>query len=76
MKEFDSAILVEKARKNLPHILDQELECGAPLNHTDENSQYVFRYKDGTALPVSWTFPFKKTGKNTSVLWDIHWTDI
>ncbi len=52
MENFDPASLVEIARKNLPDVLERELECGVPLNYTDENGQYVFRYKDGTVLPA------------------------
>ena len=50
MKKFDPVKLVKTAQKNLSYILDQEMECGAPLNYTDENGHYVLRYKDGTLL--------------------------
>lgn len=52
MKDFDPAMIIEAARKNLPRILEQELACGVPLNYTDENGQYVFCYKNGTIHPA------------------------
>lgn len=59
MDNFDPALLLEIARKNLPRILEQELECGVPLNYTDEHGNYVFRYKDGTVLPASPDISFR-----------------
>lgn len=67
MKNFNPDCLLEIARKNLPFILQNELENDVPLNYIDENGQYVFRYKDGTILPASLEISFKEN-------WDRHRT--
>lgn len=74
LENFDPACLLEIARKNLPYILECELECGVPLNYTDENGQYVFRYKDGTILPASLDLSFNENWENHKRIMGSEWT--
>ena len=76
MKKFDPATLVETAQKNLPHILNQELECGVPLNYTNENGEYVFRYKDGTILPARLDISFHENWEEHKRIMGSKWTGI
>ena len=63
-ENLDPDFLLELARKNLPHVLERELECGAPLNYTDESGRYVFRYRDGTVLPARLDLSFRENWEN------------
>ena len=74
LKDFDPSQLVELARKNLPRILEQELECGVPLNYRDEQGRYVFRYKDGTILPASLEISFDENLEEHKRIMGPGWT--
>lgn len=64
MATFDPDQLLEIARKNLPFILENEMENGVPLNYIDDQGRYVFRYKDGTVLPASLDISFRENWEN------------
>ncbi len=76
MKNFDPDCLLEIAKKNHPGALGRELECGVPLNYTDETGRYVFRYKDGTILPARLDISFAENLENHKLVMGAGWTGI
>ncbi|MBD5608449.1 MAG: hypothetical protein HDQ93_06335 [Desulfovibrio sp.] len=76
MKDFNPDCLLEIARKNMPSVLERELECGVPLNYVDEAGQYVFRYRDGTILPAETNISFAENWENHKRLMGPGWTGI
>ena len=74
LENFNPESLLEIARKNLPYILERELECGVPLNYTDPEGNYVFRYKDGTVLPASLDISFEENLERHKLLMGPEWT--
>lgn len=76
MENFDPVAFVDAARKNLPNILEQELESGVPLNYTDASGQYVFRYRDGTILPARLDLSFRENWENHKRIMGAEWINI
>lgn len=76
MKNFNPDCILEIARRNIAFILEQELECGVPLNYIDDDGQYVFRYKDGTVLPASLDLSFEENCANHKRIMGEGWTGI
>lgn len=74
LENFNPDHILEIARKNLPDVLERELECGVPLNYTDETGQYVFRYKDGTILPARLDISFDENWENHKRIMGPEWT--